>query len=106
ANMRRPRRLRAPTRACVSLLARWQESRREMATGQARDLSIYQSVVLYRKSAVTNHVRAAAGKNTRTDAVKWRKNSHNVKTALKRRRLKLDELAALTGVAGLVALPS
>src|SRR5882724_5798015 len=69
--MRRLHQLRAPTRACVSPLARWRESRREMATVRAKFQSIYQFVVPYQKSGVTNRVPAVAGKNTRTAAAEW-----------------------------------
>src|ERR671931_682002 len=71
--MRPPHQLRAPTRACVSPLARWQELLQEMATAQAKYQSTCQFVVQYQKLVATNRARAAAGRNTRTAAAGSRK---------------------------------
>src|SRR4029453_15423266 len=67
--MRQPRPLRAPTRACVSPLARWRESQPETVTEQGKYRSIFPFAVPYQKWGATNRAPAAAGKNTRTAAV-------------------------------------
>src|SRR5436309_11567494 len=71
--MCQPRPRQAPTRACVSPLARWPESQLEMATVQARYRSIFPFAVRYQRLGVTNRAPAAAVKNTRTAADAWRK---------------------------------
>src|SRR4029077_21014985 len=70
--MRQPRPLRAPRRACVSLLARWRESQPEMAMVQARDRSIFPFAVQYQRLAATNRALAAAEGSTRTAAAESR----------------------------------
>ena len=58
--------------ACVSPLGQWPECQ-GTAMGQARFQSICRFDAQYRRSAATNHVRAVAGKNTRTAAGASRK---------------------------------